>query len=130
MKKYTNREMDEMMESVKPLLERTDIIGYAAARNTRILQSETVEYMKRRDELVQKYGEPEFDDEGNQTGKYMMKLDSQEWRDYSRDIADYAAIEHEPVFMKIDPKEVIGVLSGSEILAIDWMLKDEDEATE
>lgn len=122
--------MDAMITSLEPLLDRTDIIGYAAARNTRILQNETVEYMTRRDELVQKYGKPELDDEGGQTGRYIMKFDSQEWQDYSRDIAEYAAIEHEPNFMKIDAKEVIGVLSGSEILAIDWMLKDEDEASE
>ena len=74
---YTNGQMEQMLVSLQPLLDRRDIVGYAAARNTRVLRSECMEYLKRRDELISKYGEPEIGEDGSPTGNSRIKIGSE-----------------------------------------------------
>lgn len=122
-----NVDMDNMMESLKPFLDRKDLIGYAAARNTRLLQEQLVEYHTQRDNLVRTYGEPNTDDEGNEDGTYSLRSDSANWSKFVEELSTFAEIEHDPQLMTIPAKEVIGELTGQEILDIDWMLDYEDE---
>ena len=121
---YRNIEMERMIDSLEPLLERTDKVGYAAARNTRILRNEIQEYLTRRDELIYKYGEQEVDEDGNQTGRTMLALESENFEKYADEIQEWAYIEHSPDVFKLKYEDVIGKLTGAEILSIDWMLED------
>lgn len=123
-KAYKNIEMERMIDTLKKYLDRTDMIGYAAARNTRLLTTEAQEYLDRREELVRKYGKPETDENGNDTGRVKLSIHSPEFADYEKEITEWALIEHTPKIYKISAKEVIGKLSGTEILAIDWMLEE------
>ena len=43
---YSNAQMEQMLIALEPLLDRRDIVGYAAARNTRVLRAEALEYLK------------------------------------------------------------------------------------
>ena len=124
MAKYTNSEMDQMLSALEPLLERRDVIGYAAARNTRILRNELTEYLRVKDELVCKYGRPETDDEGRETGQVVLAITDPAFRDFADDIERFAGMSHEPDIFKIKYDEAIGVLSGSEMLACEWMFED------
>lgn len=126
MQKFKNIEMEQMVKALEPLLGRTDMIGYAAARNTRILNDEMTEYLTRRDELVRKYGDPETDENGNLTGLHRLFIGSENWKAYESEITEWALIEHEPNLMKIKAEDVIGKLSGTEILRIDWMIKEDN----
>lgn len=120
---HSNAEMDVMLNALEPLLERRDLIGYAAARNTRILQSELTEYYQRRDELVRTYGEPNTDENGNPDGTYSIRSDSENWPKFEKGLEQFAAIEHDPQLMTVPGEEAIGQLSGQEVLSIDWMLE-------
>lgn len=119
--KYKNIEMERMMSALEPLLGRTDLVGYAAARNTRMLSAECAEYMQRRDELIEKYGEPELDEDGNPTGHTMLKIDSPEFAQYASEIEQWALIEHEPEIFKLPASEAVGAMSGSQLLELEWM---------
>lgn len=121
-KRYKNIDMENMLNSLSSLLDRTDIIGYAAARNTRILQTEAQEYLAIREKLIAKYGHPRMDENGNETGVYMLEFGTSEFADYESEIISVAEIEHFPQLFKIPASEVIGKLSGTQILAIEWML--------
>lgn len=121
---YTNREMELMAKSLEPHLERRDVVGYAAARDTRILRNEMAEYLQRREELVEKYGEAVVDEEGRPTGQVELRFDSPKFKDYLDEISEYANYTHEPQLYKIPADKCIGLLSGTEILEIDWMLED------
>lgn len=121
---FKNIEMEQMINSLEPLLDHTDIIGYAAARNTRILTNEIQEYIARREELVAKYGEEVLDDDGNPTGQIQLRFDSPKFKDYSDEIIEWAEIEHEPPIYKIPTEKCIGILSGRQMLEIGWMLED------
>lgn len=125
---YTNEQMHQMLLSLEPLLERRDIVGYAAARNTRVLQAEAMEYLKRRDELIEKYGEPEFADNGTPTGRTQLQIDSDAYKRFADDLALYSNIKHRPLLFKIPYEEAIGKMSGTEILACEWMLVDGGDA--
>lgn len=122
--KYRNIEMEQMISSLEPLLERTDKIGYAAARNTRILRNETQEYMERREQLIAKHGTPQLDADGNPTGISEIRIGSEQFDAYAAEIEEWALIEHEPDIFTLRYEDVIGKLSGAQILAIDWMLED------
>ena len=125
-KAYKNIEMERMIAALAPLLERTDKIGYAAARNTRILRCETEEYFGLREQLILRFGEQELGEDGYPTGKTMLRLDSPEFKEYAREIEEWASIEHSPNLFTIPAREVAGKLSGTEMLDIEWMLDWDD----
>lgn len=125
---YTNEQMHQMLLSLEPLLERRDIVGYAAARNVRVLQSEAMEYLKRRDELIEKYGKPEFSENGMPTGRQQLQIGSDAYKSFMDDLALYSNIKHRPLLFKIPYDEAIGKMSGTEILACEWMLVDGGDA--
>lgn len=121
----TNQQMSEYISSLSSFLERRDKIGYAAARNTRILNESCIEYLNRREELIFEYGDPEIDDNGAPTGRKYLVIGSESFEKFSKELEPYAVIEHDvnDIF-KLKYEDVIGVLSGEEILSIDWMLED------
>lgn len=121
--RYKNIEMEQMLVALEKHLGRTDVIGYAAARNTRILKAEAQEYFDLREKLVNEYGEMELDDDGNPTGCVSLKFSSPSFPKYSEEIQEWAEIEHEPCVFTISEDEVIGKLSGTEILEISWMIE-------
>lgn len=126
----SNSDMDIYINSLNAFLDRSDIIGYAAARNVRILSASLSEYYSKRDELIKKYGELELDKDGNHTGRYFLTPDSSNFKTYIQDITPFSIIKHEVTIFKIPYSEVIGKLTGSEILEIDWMLDDSDNPIE
>lgn len=126
-KAFKNIEMEQMIAQLEPLLSRNDLIGYAAARNTRILMDETTEYRDLRHDLVMEYGTPEKGDDGNETGRYELRFDSPSWPAYEKEITEWAMLEHEPDVYKIPAKSAIGQLTGKEMLDLEWMLEFEDD---
>ncbi len=121
---FKNIEMERMIDVLGKYLERTDIIGYAAARNTRILRSEGREYFDRRDQLIQKHGKPQVADDGKPTGLFELKIGTPEFEEFTSEIEPFALIEHRPNIFKIKYSEAIGKLSGNELLELEWMFED------
>lgn len=122
--KYTNNEMDQMLTALEPLLEYRDVIGYAAARNTRILKNELKEYASVRDELVMKYGKPDIGEDGNPTGSVSLSVESENFQQFLEELERFAQIKHEPKLFKLKFEEAIGKVSGSELLAVEWMFEE------
>ena len=124
-KTFNNLEMVAMVQELRPLLSHRDIVGYAAARNTRVLSRSLTEYTAFRDRLVEKYGEPEPDgDAGRETGRIVLKMDSPKFQEFLNELEPFNVMEHEVELMTLKYGDVIGALSGEEILSIDWMLED------
>lgn len=122
----SNGTISEYIVSLSNFLDRKDIIGYAAARNTRIFKDACVEYDTIRDGLIAKYGEQEIDTDGNYTGRSFITTSSPNISKFVSELEPYTIIEHDVTVFKIPYSEVIGKLTGSEILEIDWMLEDSD----
>lgn len=123
-KSFSNAEMEDMLSGLAPLLERDDIIGYAAARNTSALRGELAEYLKMRERLIEKHGEDVFDGDGVPTGVKRIGPDSPNAGAFLSDLAPLAAISHEPRLMRLPYAEAIGKLTGSRLLELDWMFEE------
>lgn len=125
-RKYKNSQMVEMLMTLRPMLKRTDKIGYAAARNHRRLSECLTEYERFRNGLIEKYGERCKDENGNDLPTITLKITSPNFKMFDDELAPFNEMEHEVEIFELPYDEVIGVLSGEEILAVDWMLVDEE----
>ncbi len=122
MKKYKNYEMDAMLISLKPLLSHRGKLGYAAARNARILSNALVEYYNFRNELIKKYGEKIKDDNGSET--MGININSPNFDIFTKEMEEYMYIEHNVDLMTVSYTDAMEVLTGEEMLNLDWMLNE------
>lgn len=120
--KLKNSTMAVMLSQLKPILSHRDKIGYIAARNYRILVECLTEYEAFRNSLVEKYGE-EIKDQNDQP-IIGLKVDSPNFKLFCDEMAPFNEMEHEVEIMTAKYDDVIGYLSGEEVLSIDWMLED------
>lgn len=126
MDSYSNFEMENMVMSLRPLMERRDLIGYAAARNTRMLLDELTEFERIKDSLIEQYGTDHVDENGNATGRKQMLPGNPNYSEFVAKINEIGTVRHQPNLMKIVDSDVIGALSGQEIFDNSWMIIDGD----
>ena len=117
-----NQQMVEMVGQLQPLLSQRNKIGYVAARNTRMLQDQLVEFEQVRRDLIERYGTDTTDDFGRTVRG--IRVGTPEFKSFCDAIAPFSTIEHEVDLMTAKYEDAIDVLSGEEILAVDWMLED------
>ena len=122
--KLTPPQMEEMYESLQPLLKYSNRVGYIAARNARRLRTELTEYIDRKGALMREYGTEERDEDGNPTGRWTVSLATEEGQTYLREIQQYMTIEHEVDIMRLPFDEAEGQITGQELLDADWMFED------
>jgi len=120
---YTNAEMERMMAQLEPYLGRSDKIGYAAARNTRILKAEAEEYINRKRELMAEHGHLQVDEQGNPTGMIAIDFGTPEFEAFTEAIEEWALIKHEPNLYTLPAEEAVDRISGTELLNLEWMFR-------
>lgn len=125
-----NIEMEAYINILRGHLDKDGLLGYAVARNIRALETASVEYVDVRNRLIRKYGTNEVDAAGNETGRFGLSTSSTEFKQFRKELTPYAAIEHDVKITKIPYTSVIGILTASEILDLDWMLEDSDTPVE
>lgn len=123
-KPITNIEIKERIASLQPVLNLRNIVGYAAARNMRVLSDALTEYTQFEREAILKYGVDDLDVNGKPTGTKSISPDSENFDSFIKEMSPLQRIVQEVPIMIVKFKEVIGFLSGKEILNIDWMLED------
>lgn len=119
-----NSELVAMMHQLEPILAQRNKLGYVAARNFRILSDTLTEYNQFKMELVEKYGEPDKAEDGTELPTVSIKVGSPNFKSFCDEMAPYNNMEHEVELMVAKYEDTIGVLSGGEIVGIDWMLED------
>lgn len=123
-KLFKNSEMDIMRHQLEPVLAQRNRIGYAAARNYRVLSDALTEYSQFRNQLIKEYGTPDKADDGTELPTMSIKIGSPAFKNFCEAMAEYNNIEQEIELMTVKYDNVIGILSGDEIVAIDWMLEE------
>lgn len=121
-----NSKMAQMLQQLQPFLERSDKIGYAAARNYRRLSDCLVEYERFRNALIEKYGEHEKDGNGNDLPAVSISVNSPNFKMFADELAPLNEIEHSVDLMLLPYGMAIHTLSGAELLEIDWMFTDDE----
>jgi len=123
-KTLKNAQMAVMLQQLRPLLSQKNKIGYVAARNYRFLTDALTEYEAFKRGLVEKYGQPDLDENGNDAGTISIKTGSPSFKAFCDELQPFNEIEHEVKLMTAKYADAIGCLSGEEILCVDWMLED------
>lgn len=125
--KLSNFAMEAMIDQLRPYLERVDIIGYAAARNIRKLQDGCQDYIDKRQEIIKKYGHEILDDNGIPTGEWVVEKDTDGYKAALEVINSIGPLEQSIELFKVPIEKTIGLLSGNDILTLDFMLEEEGE---
>lgn len=121
---FKNIKMVQMLQQLQPFLKRSDKIGYAAARNYRRLSDCLTEYERFRNSLVEKYGEHDKDENGNELPSVSLSVNSPKFKMFAEELAPLNEIEHSVDLMCLPYETAVDNLTGEELLAIDWMFTD------
>ena len=116
--------MNEMLSQLDLVLDYKGKLAYAVARNYRTITTSLTEYRKFSNELIEKYGEKIRDKLGNT--RIVLPMSSPNFNKYIEEMKPFDAIEHEIEIMTVSLEDVKDLLSAKEILAIDWMLEEEE----
>ena len=119
--RLTNYEMARRLDQLDQLLDRTDVIGYAAARNARVLSQACSEYLQMQDRLICELGVPDTDEEGQETGSMRLDFDSPSFAEFRRAMDEIAPIE----LFRLPEGEAVGKLSGRQLLDLGWMFEED-----
>ena len=113
--KMTNAQMFDSLHVLNQAEEK-GVLGFAIARNRRVLAAELKEYAQKRDELLKEYGS----DEGG--GRFTIPTEkvpafSEALRPYAEMIADVAITQ-------VDEETFCGGnLTSSQMFVLEWMVK-------
>lgn len=127
-RRMTCAEAERLAASLEPALDCDGLIGYAAARNARVLGMECIEFSNRRDALVRELGTEELDADGRRTGRFTLPFGTPEFDEFERRIEEWALAEVEPEIYTVPPEKAVGKLTGRQILALDWMFEEGGDA--
>ena len=122
--KLSNLEIRAKLLSLQPILNQRGVIGYIAARNARVLTNALTEYSRFEREAIIKYGTSDLDSNGKSLGTTSIKPSSDKFDQFIKEMDPLQKIQQDISITIAKYDDVIGVLSGEEILAIDWMLED------
>lgn len=124
----TNYEMEKACEILDDFLDRSDILGYAAARNIRRLHEASVDHEKRKNDLLNKYGKAVYDKDGNDTGQRKIGVDDENYDNVLNQLNVSGNIEHTITIFSISYSDILKLndpLTGREIMNLEWMLTDD-----
>lgn len=124
--KYSNKQLEAMAQSLGPVLKSRSLVGYKAAVNMRAIMNALADYTVYKDSLIREYGAEIKDDDGN-VKDFAVTPSCKGFQDFLRKLSEVSEVEHDVRIMTAIPDDVIGVLSGEEIMAIDWMMEHGEE---
>lgn len=119
---YTNKKLYTYLEILSSISAKvTGKIAYVVTKNARKIQEELVEYIKIRDELINKYGEIQ----GNQK---VIINNTEGYTKFIAEMSEYDDIEQNISFLTITPKDLYSSeLNAIEINQLMFMINEEDE---
>lgn len=117
----SNAQAGAMINSMRSLLDRRDLIGYAAAYNTRVLTQVAQEYIDLHETLLAKYGKEVLGHNGEHTMKYVLEADNPNYQRFIDETSEWASATHDVDVFTVPAEKAIGELSGNEILSVQWM---------
>lgn len=123
--KYSNRQLETMAQSLTPVLKSRSLVGYKAAVNMRSIMNAIADYTDYKDSLIREYGAEVKDADGN-VKDFAVTPSCDGFQEFLEKLSEVSDVEHDVQIMTATPDEVIGVLSGEEIIAIDWMMEHEE----
>jgi len=112
-KTLKNAQMAVMLQQLRPLLSHRDKIGYTAARNYRFLSNSLTEYEAFQRDLVEKYGTPDLDENGDDAGTISIKAGTPAFKAFCDELQPFNEMEHEVELMTVKYEDTRKSISKS-----------------
>ena len=117
--KMTNEQMYESLAALISAKE-TGTLGYAISKNRRKIEGELVEYIRIRQELLERYGES--DEESN-----TFHLKGENLKKYMEEMDTYNNMECEIDLMRVSLEVFTGGnLDSNQMYALEWMIEEKE----
>lgn len=117
----TNFEFEQRLQSLEPALKCKGKLGFAAAKNYRKIAEELTEYIERKNQLVDEYGEQ--DDEG----RTYVDTRSERAPQFLAELTAIGEIEGSVDVCMVTVADILDQLTGEEMAGISWMVSDWDD---
>lgn len=124
---YTNLELERMAEALQPLLALSDIVGYTAARNMRLITGEIADFIQVKERLLREHGHEVTDDDGNHTGAYGIGPEDEGFGEFIAKFSEIANVRHEVEFHTLPADRCIGTLTGRQFLDCGFMVEEGED---
>lgn len=120
---FKNYEVDDILSNLKIFMDRKDKVGYIAARNYRIISEECKEFFDRRTKFLLEFGERGT----NENGESIVSITptSPNFEEFSEHLKDISYVQHTVNIIACRFSSIIGILSGEDIMPIEWMFIDD-----
>lgn len=122
--KLSNGQLELALELLKPILPHRDKVGYISARNTRIIQNSLTEYFQFKQDLIKKYGDIDVDEQGKALSTISIFENSPNFEVFNEEFSPIRDLEQTINIMTMSYDEIVGILNGTEILNLEFMLTD------
>jgi hypothetical protein len=119
--RVTNKDAEMYYDNLMSIAGKvTGKLGYSISRNIRKLNIELKEYFDMKNKAIREYGEK------GENEIYSLKTDSPKFQEYLKEMAEIEDVKISVDIMKVNPEDVYdSSLSASEMLLIDFMIKEE-----
>lgn len=114
----SNHQADQYLESLSKHLDVSGKIGYAIARNFRVLRDNCTEYYDKRYSIIDKYGTKQPDSEEKE-----VKPDNPNYSIVKQEIDDLRKIKHEVTICFVEYDQILESFTARDILDLEWMLE-------
>ena len=126
MPKYNNKTLDAMNTVLDGYLDKTGKLGYAIARNKRLISDNLTEFSAARRGLVEKYGVTTYDDDGNPLTITVAEGDPN-YPKFVEEITPILEAEITVDIFTISSAEAIEQLNAKGFLELEWMIDFDEE---
>lgn len=118
--RVTNGNAFDMLVALEGAANECGQLGFAIAKNRRIIKAELEEYIKKRDEIILKYATK--DNNGQ------LLIDDSSSITANAELSPYSAMECEVKILKV-PESVFcgGTLTSEQMFNLDFMVKEDDK---
>lgn len=118
------QKIEQYNETISRYLDRVDIIGYTCARNSIVFNKELDNFNSFKSDLLNQYGHEDLDTNGNKTGSIVITPSDEHYEFAINEYKKVLNLDRNVDITKIKYPDVIGLLTGNEIVELSWMLED------
>lgn len=124
MAKFSNFQLDSLLSTLDNCSVADGVVGFAVAHNYRIIHTALAEYLKKKNEIIEKYGEK------NEDGNFSV-IDPEKLKKANEELSEYASLTQEINIMKV-PEDAFmkSSLKAYQIIQLAWMTEYPEESND
>lgn len=128
---FTNTEMHMLLDTLNNCTHCTGLLGYGIARNIRLIQDASQDYLKIYGDALSRFGEVvETPTDVGFSKQFSINPSSPKFDEFISEVEPIAHVKHNVDVFCVPYSEAMNQLTAEQMLQLDWMLTDEQEEQE